>query len=159
MAGKNKKKKPGGGSLASNRAAFHEYHILETFEAGIALLGTEVKSIRAGHANLKESYIVVEKGQARLIDCHISPYSHGTAFNHEPTRTRTLLLHKREIRKLADAAVLKGMTIVPLKFYLKGPHIKVEVAIAQGKKFYDKREAKQQQDIKRETDREMKEWR
>ena len=160
MSAKKKKKgTPGDRVLASNRKAFHDYHISERFEAGISLLGTEVKSLREGKANLKESYCRPQGNELFLIDCHISPYSHGTAFNHEPTRSRRLLLHKREIRKLIGASTLKGFTIVPLRFYLKGSLIKLEIGLAQGKKLYDKRETKRRKDIDRETDRAMKDHR
>lgn len=145
--------------LATNRKAFHEYHIDEKFEAGIALLGTEVKSLRDGKANLKESYCRPQGDELYLIDCHISPYSHGTAFNHEPLRQRKLLLHKREIRRLIGATTQKGFTIVPLRFYLKGPHIKLEIALAKGKHVYDKRETKRRKEIDRETERAMKDYR
>jgi SsrA-binding protein len=156
MARKKKKGSPQGRVLATNRKAYHDYHIEEKFEAGVALLGTEVKSLREGRANLKESYCRPEGGEMLLVDCHISPYSHATAFNHEPTRPRRLLLNKREIRRLTAATTQKGMTIVPLKFYLKGPLIKLEIGVARGKKLYDKRETKRRKEIDRETERAMK---
>jgi len=142
--------------LAKNRKAFHEYHIEDTYEAGISLLGTEVKSIRDGRANLKESYVKPQGEELFLIDCHISPYSHGTSTNHEPTRPRRLLLNKREIRKLIVAVSQKGFTIVPLKFYLRGPLIKLQIGLAKGKQLYDKRETKKRKDIERETERQMR---
>lgn len=154
---KDKKKKPGDRVLATNRKAFRDYHIAERFEAGISLLGTEVKSLREGRANLKESYCRPRNGEIWLLECHISPYHHGTAFNHEPTRPRRLLLNRREINKLSGAVTEKGFTIVPLRFYLKGPYIKIEIALAKGKHFYDKRETKRRKDIDRETERAMKE--
>ena len=159
--GRKKKKKDGPGSrvLATNRKAFHEYFILDRYEAGISLEGTEVKSLRNGSANLKESYCRVTDGEVWLVDCHISPYSHGASFNHDPTRPRRLLLNKREIRKLVGAVSEKGFALIPLRFYLKGPLIKLEIALARGKKMYDKRETKRRKDIERETDRAMKDWR
>src|ERR671920_1868411 len=127
--------------LVTNRAALHEYHILDRFEAGIALQGTEVKSVRAGQIQLKESYVAVRDGEAWLFNAHISPYSHGNRQNHDPLRTRKLLLHKREISKLDEATAKQGMTLVPTQLYLKNGRIKVEVGVARGKKMYDKREA------------------
>src|SRR4026209_1143362 len=126
--------------LAANRAAFHEYHISDKYEAGIALTGTEVKRVMGGRIQLKESYVAVRDGEAWLFNAHISPYSHGNRDNHEPLRTRKLLLHKREIDPLDQAAVKPGMTLVAPRVYLKNRRIKVEVAIARGKKMYDKRE-------------------
>jgi SsrA-binding protein len=157
-AKKRKKGKPEGRVLATNRKAFHDYYISEKFEAGIALLGTEVKSLREGRANLKESYCRPEGGEIFLVDCHISPYSHGTAYNHEPLRHRKLLLSKREIRRLIGAASQKGFTIVPLRFYLKERLIKLEIGLAKGKHTYDKRETKRRKDIDRETERAMKDY-
>ncbi len=156
---RKKKAKSGSRVLATNRKAFHSYHILDRFEAGVSLLGTEVKSLREGRANLKESYCRPAEGEIFLIDCHISPYHHGTAFNHDPTRQRRLLLNKREINKLTGAVSEKGLTIVPLRFYLKGPYIKLEIALAKGKRLYDKRETKRRKEIDRETERAMKDWR
>lgn len=150
--------KKGQNRLATNKKAFHEYHIHDRYEAGISLLGTEVKSLREGRANLKESYVRARGGEFYLVDCHISPYSHGSSTNHDPTRPRKLLLHKREISKLIGATTQKGFTIVPLKFYLKGPLIKLEIALAKGKQLYDKRETKRRKDIERETQRQMKNY-
>src|SRR6478672_13289167 len=116
--------------LASNRAAFHEYHILDKYEAGIALTGTEVKSVLAGRVQLKEGYVAVREGEVWLFNTHISPYSHGNRENHEPLRTRKLLLHRREIEKLDQAIAKQGMTLVATRIYLKNRRIKVEVAIA-----------------------------
>ena len=134
--------------ITTNRAAYHDYHILETYEAGIALTGTEVKSARDGRVNLKDAYARVEEGEAWLLNAHISPYSHGNRQNHEPTRERRLLLHKREIVRLRSRIEEKGLTIVPTKLYFKDRLIKCELAIARGKKLYDKRatEAKREQD-------------
>ena len=138
--------------LAANRAAFHEYHILDKYEAGIALTGTEVKSVLAGRVQLKEGYVAVRDGEVWLFNAHISPYSHGNRENHEPLRSRKLLLHKREIEKLDEAAVKQGMTLMPLRVYLRNRRIKVEIAIARGKKLYDKRET----ELRRTVDREMR---
>jgi len=150
------KKDKNSGVLAKNRKAFHEYHIEDTYEAGISLLGTEVKSIRDGRANLKESYVRPDGEELFLIDCHISPYSHGTSTNHEPTRPRKLLLNKREIRKLIVSVSQKGFTIVPLKFYLRGPLIKLQIGLAKGKQLFDKRETKKRKDIDRDTARQLR---
>ena len=142
--------------LASNRAAFHDYHILDKHEAGIALTGTEVKSVLAGRVQLKEGYVAVRDGEAWLFNAHISPYAHGNRENHEPLRPRKLLLHKREILKLDQAAVKDGMTLVALRMYLKARRIKVEVAVARGKKLYDKRETELRRTVDRETRAQLK---
>src|SRR5688500_18618963 len=126
--------------LASNRAAYHEYHILDKYEAGIALLGTEVKSVLGGRVQLKEGYVAIRNGEAWLFNAHISPYAHGNRENHEPLRTRKLLLHKREIERLDDAAAKQGMTLVATRAYLQNGRIKIEVGVAKGMKLYDKRE-------------------
>lgn len=152
------KKKNNSNILANNKKAFHEYEISDRYEAGVSLLGTEVKSLRAGKANLKESYIRARGQELFLIDCHISPYSHGTANNHEATRPRKLLLHRREITKLITASTQRGFTIIPLKFYLRGPLIKLEIGLAKGKQLYDKRETKKRKDIERETRRQLKNY-
>ncbi|MEM7726453.1 MAG: SsrA-binding protein SmpB [Cyanobacteria bacterium P01_A01_bin.45] len=134
--------------IADNRQARYLYHILETYEAGIELLGTEVKSIRAGKVNLQDGYASVKDGEAWLLNIHISPYNaSGQYFNHEPRRNRRLLLHRQEIRKLIGKVEQQGLTLVPLKMYLKKGWIKISIALAQGKKIYDKRE-----DIKRRQD-------
>lgn len=133
--------------LATNRKARHEYHIEETFEAGIALQGTEVKSLRDGRVNLKDAYGTVEGAEVFLVGCHISPYEAGNRFNHEPLRKRKLLLHRQEIRRLIGKVQEKGLTLIPLAFRLRGRRVKVELALARGKKLYDKRE-----DIKRRTE-------
>ena len=143
--------------LASNRAAFHEYHILDKFEAGIALTGTEVKSVLAGRVQLKEGYVAVRDGEAWLFNAHISPYAHGNRENHDPLRTRKLLLHKKEIEKMDQASVKDGMTLVATKVYLKSRRIKIEVAVARGKKMYDKREAELRRTVDRETRAQLKE--
>jgi SsrA-binding protein len=143
--------------LAANRAAFHNYHIGDRFEAGIALTGTEVKSAMAGRVQLKEAYVSVRDGEAWLFNAHISPYSHGNRENHEPLRTRKLLLHKREILKLDDAAAKQGMTLVPTQMYLKNGRIKLEVGVAKGKKLYDKRETEMKRTVERETRAQLKE--
>jgi SsrA-binding protein len=137
--------------LATNKKAFHDYFILDQLEAGIVLMGTEVKSIREGRINLKESYAAVRGGEAYLLDCHVSPYSHGNRENHEPTRARKLLLHSREIRKLIGKTQEKGLTLVPLRVYLKRGKIKVELGVARGKKLYDKRETERRKEAERET--------
>jgi SsrA-binding protein len=143
-------------SLATNKKAFHDYHILETFEAGIALLGTEVKSIREGKVDIKESMIRIRDEEAFLVGCHVHPYSHGNLFNHEPVRTRKLLLHKREIRRLMGKVQEKGLTLVPTRVYLKNGRIKVEIALAKGKKMHDKRETLKTREAGREVERALK---
>jgi len=143
--------------LASNRAAWHEYHIFDKYEAGIALTGTEVKSVLAGRVQLKEGYVAVREGEVWLFNAHISPYAHGNRENHDPVRTRKLLLHKREIQHLDEAAVKQGMTLVALRIYLKNRRIKVEVAVARGKKLYDKRETEQRRTVDREMRAQLKE--
>jgi SsrA-binding protein len=143
--------------LASNRAAFHDYHISDRYEAGIALTGTEVKSVMAGRIQLKESYVAVKDAEAWLFNAHISPYSHGNRENHDPLRTRKLLLHRREIDRLDDSAVKQGMTLVATRVYLKNRRIKVEVGVARGKKLYDKRETAMRRTVDRETRAQLKE--
>jgi SsrA-binding protein len=143
--------------LASNRAAFHEYHISDKYEAGIALTGTEVKSVMGGRIQLKDSYVSVRDGEAWLFNAHISPYSHGNRENHEPLRTRKLLLHKREIGKLDEAAARQGMTLVATRVYMRNRHIKLEIGVAKGKKLYDKRETEMRRTVDRETRAQLKE--
>jgi SsrA-binding protein len=143
--------------LASNRAAFHEYHISDKYEAGIALTGTEVKSVMAGRIQLKESYVAVRDDEAWLFNAHISPYSHGNRENHDPLRTRKLLLHRREIDRLDESAVKQGMTLVATRVYLKSGKIKIEVGVARGKKLYDKRETELRRTVDRETRAQLKE--
>jgi SsrA-binding protein len=142
--------------IATNRKAYHDYHILETYEAGIVLTGTEVKSVREGKVNLKDSYATIKNGEAFVLNMHISPYHHGTAFNHEPTRTRKLLLHKQEIARLAGKVKERGLTLVPLKIYIKNGYVKLELALAKGKKVYDRRADIAKRDMDRELKREMK---
>ena len=142
--------------IANNKKAYHDYFILDTYEAGIALAGTEVKSVRLGHCSIKESYVSIRNGEAILHGLHISPYEKGNIFNREPLRDRKLLLHASEIRKLDQKRREQGCTIVPLSVYLSGRYVKVEIALAKGKKNYDKRESIAKKDIKRETQREFK---
>ena len=139
-------------SIAENRKAFHDFHLLETFEAGLVLLGTEVKAIREGRVNLRDSFARVEDGEVFIYNVHISPYSHRGYADHEPLRKRKLLLHRSEIKKLIGKTVEKGMTLVPTRLYFKDGRVKVAVSIAKGKKDYDKRETIK----KRETDRETR---
>ena len=127
-------------SIAENRKAFHDFHLLDTFEAGLVLLGTEVKAIREGRVNLRDSFARVEDGEVFIYNVHISPYSHRGYADHEPLRRRKLLLHRSEIRKLIGKTVEKGMTLVPTRLYFKDGRVKVAVSIAKGKKDYDKRE-------------------
>jgi SsrA-binding protein len=143
--------------VATNRKAYHDYHIHETYEAGIALTGTEIQSVRRGMVSLRDSFARVEDGEVLLYNMNISPYDHGNRFNHEPLRTRRLLLHKQEIRRLQGKTQERGFTLVPLKVYLRGGLAKVELALAKGKKLYDKREAVAKRDLARETDRAIKE--
>jgi SsrA-binding protein len=138
-------------SIAENRKAFHDYHILETFEAGVVLLGTEVKAIREGRVNLRDSYARVEDGEVFLYNVNISPYSHRGYADHEPLRRRKLLLHRTEIRKLIGKTVERGMTLVPVRFYFKNGKVKVAVSLAKGKKEYDKRETIKRREADRET--------
>jgi SsrA-binding protein len=143
--------------LATNRAAFHNYHISTKYEAGAALTGTEVKSVLAGRVQLKDSYVGVREGEAWLFNAHISPYSHGNRANHDPLRTRKLLLHRREIERLDEAASTQGMTLVVTRVYIKQRKIKFEVGVAKGKKLYDKRETEMRRIIERETRAQLKE--
>jgi len=143
--------------ISINRKAHHLYHILESYEAGIALVGTEVKSLRLGKANLKDSYAMVEKAEIYLHNMHISPYDQASRFNHDPTRTRKLLMHKKEIKRLLGKTVEKGLTLVPLKLYFKGNVAKVELALVIGKKMYDRRKDIKDREVKRELRRVLKE--
>lgn len=140
-------------TIATNRKARHDYFIEKTYEAGIALKGTEVKSIRAGKANLKESYCVIRNNEAFVVGMHISPYKEGNIFNVDPLRDRKLLLNKREILRINQEVMQKGMAVIPLSLYLKNGLIKMEIAIARGKKLYDKRESMKERDIKRSLER------
>ena len=142
--------------IAKNRKAFHDYHIEETFEAGISLVGTEVKSLRDGKANLKESYVIIKNNEAFLFGCHISPYTHGNLQNHEPLRTRKLLLHRKEIDKLWGSISQKGLALVPLKLYFKHGRAKLEIGLAKGKKQYEKRDTLKEREANREIERHMK---
>jgi SsrA-binding protein len=146
-----------GKEILTNRAAFHEYHILDKFEAGVVLKGTEVKSVMLGRIQLKESYVTVKDGELWLFNAHISHYSHGNINNHEPLRTRKLLLHRREIEKLERETTLKGMTLVVTRIYWKSGRIKFEIGLAKGKKLYDKRETLKNRDIARDTQAQIKE--
>jgi SsrA-binding protein len=143
--------------LLTNRAAYHEYHILNTYEAGVVFKGTEVKSVRAGQIQLKESYVSVRDGEAWLFNAHISPYAYGNRDNHEATRTRKLLLHRREIDKLEQEATVKGMTLVVTRVYVKKGRVKFEIGVARGKKLYDKRETEMRRTVGRETQAQLKE--
>ena len=148
--------KPSVKQLASNRKAYHDYFIEDKFEAGIELAGTEVKSIRKGNVNLKDSFCAVKDGEMFLYGMHVSPYEQGNIFNKDPRRTRKLLLHKREIMRLQARVQQDGYALIPLSLYLSGPRVKVELALARGKKLYDKRESAARRDAKREIDRTMK---
>jgi len=143
--------------VARNRRAHHEYFILETFEAGIALQGSEIKSIRAGQISLAEAYVRIDGNEAWLEDAHIAPYEQASIYNHEPRRPRKLLLHNTEIRRLWNTVRQKGVTIIPLSVYLKNGRAKVEIAIAKGKKLYDKREEIAKRDSLREIERTLHE--
>ena len=143
--------------IAQNKKAYHDYFIEDTYEAGISLAGTEVKSLRAGKCSLKESFIEEKHGEMLILGMHISPYEKGNIFNRDPLRTRKLLLHGYEIRKLSAQAQAKGYTIVPLKVYFRGSLVKVEIGLAKGKKLYDKRETIAKRDMEREARREAKE--
>ena len=143
--------------IADNRKARHDYFIEETYEAGIVLKGTEIKSVRRGHVQLRGSYARIMNDEVWLFDAHISPYEEsGAYFNHEPMRTRKLLLHRREIRKLRTKLATKGLTLVPLRIYLRGRRAKIELGLAQGKKLYDKRASIADRDAKRQIERAMK---
>lgn len=152
------KEKTGTKAVATNRKAHHEYFILETMEAGIALTGTEVKSLRQGKANLNDAFARVDQGECILYDMHISPYDFGNRFNPDPKRPRKLLLHKREIMKLHSEMKEKGLTLIPLKIYFTRGMAKVELGLAKGKKLYDKREDMAKKEAKRRIDRAMKEY-
>ena len=142
--------------VANNKKAYHDYFIEETYEAGISLAGTEVKSLRAGKCSIKEAFIRVENEEILIYGMHISPYEQGNLFNKDPLRTRKLLLHKSEIRKLSGKAAEKGYTIMPLKVYFSGSYAKVEIGLAKGKKLYDKRQDIAKKDARREAERDFK---
>lgn len=142
--------------VCQNRKAYHDYNIEETLEAGIVLLGTEVKSLREGKANLKDSYVIVKDSKVFLLNCHISPYSHGNIMNHEPLRTRKLLLHLKEIERLRGKIAQKGYTLIPLKIYFRGSFAKVEIGLVKGKKLFEKRETIKEREARREIARAIK---
>jgi SsrA-binding protein len=144
--------------VAANRKALHDYIIEDTYEAGIALTGTEIKSVRASRVNLRDGYVQLRNSEAWLLNVHISPYDFGNRENHEPKRDRRLLLHRREIRKLQSKVAERGWTIVPLRMYLKEGLAKVEIALARGKRLYDKRDAVAERDLNRELRRALKDW-
>jgi len=139
--------------IAVNRQAYHDYYVERTLEVGIALLGTEIKSIRAGKVNLRGAYALARHGELWLENAHIAVYEHGNRYNHEPTRNRKLLLHRREIDQLLAKVATKGLTLIPLKLYLKGGRAKIELGLCRGKKLYDKRDAIAERDAKREIER------
>src|SRR5437016_13476868 len=160
MAKQNKKEQPTTSSnnepvkvITVNRQAYHDYYIERTIEAGIALKGTEIKSIRDGKVNLRGSYAIARNGELWLENSHIAVYEHGNRYNHEPIRNRKLLLHRREINQLASRVETKGLTLIPLKLYLKGGKAKIELGLGRGKKLYDKREAIAERDAKRDIER------
>ncbi len=143
--------------VATNRKAFHEYFISDTFEAGLALVGSEIKSIRAGRVSLQDGYVSFEQGEAWLVNVHIAPYDPASRQNHDPKRRRKLLLHRREIDRLAGKVQEKGFTVIPTRLYLKDGRAKVEIGLAKGKRLYDKREAIAKRDSQRQVDRALKE--
>ncbi len=143
-------------TVATNRKAYHDYFLFDDLEAGIALTGTEIKSIREGRVNLRDSYVQIRAGQAWLMNVHVSPYAAGSRENPDPRRDRRLLLHRRQIVRLAAATQEKGLTIVPLRLYLKNNRAKVQIALARGKKLYDKRDAIDQRETERRLQREIK---
>ncbi|MGY3765268.1 SsrA-binding protein SmpB [Vagococcus vulneris] len=145
-----------GNLIAQNRKARHDYTVIETVEAGIVLQGTEIKAIRQRRVNLKDGFARVMNGELFLMNVHISPYEHGNIFNHDPLRTRKLLVHKKQIRKLVDETKNKGITLIPLKLYIKDGFAKVLIGVAKGKKQYDKREDIKRRDMNREIDRSLK---
>jgi len=151
------KGEPGGDQVISvNRAAFHDYEIDDRVEAGMVLTGTEIKSIRAGHVNLREAYARIDHGEVWLWNAHIAPYEQGSVYNHEPTRTRKLLLHRREIEGLTGRVRMRGYTLVPLRLYLHRNRAKVELGLARGKKEFDKRDSIAERDAKRDMDRALR---
>lgn len=142
--------------IAQNKKAYHDYFVKETFQCGIVLVGTEVKSLRASKCNLKESFVRVTKGEVFLLNMHISPYEHGNIFNKDPLRTRKLLLNKYEINKLIGSTKKDGLTIIPLKIYFSGSKVKVDIALCKGKKLYDKRHDIAKKDQKRQAEKDFK---
>ena len=146
-------------AIATNRRARHEYSILETLEAGLVLRGTEVKSLRAGLVNFKDSYATVRNGEVWLLGCHINPYSHGTDANHDPERDRKLLLHSKEIGRLSGKVAERGLTLIPLKLYFKKGRAKLEIGLGRGKKLHDKRSALRERETRREMEKVVRETR
>jgi SsrA-binding protein len=144
-------------SIATNRRARHEYEILEVVEAGLVLRGTEVKSLRDGQVNFKDSYATIRNTEGWLLGCHISPYSHGTDANHDPERDRKLLLHRRELERLTGKIAERGLTLVPLRLYFKNGRVKIELGLARGKKLHDKRSTLREREVRREMDRDARE--
>lgn len=142
--------------VCKNRKAYHDYFIEDTVEAGIVLLGTEVKSLREGKGNLKESYVLFKDGEAFLLNCHISPYSHGNRMNHDPLRTRKLLMHRKEINSLSGKAAAKGYTFIPLQIYFKDSFAKVQIGLAKGKRLFEKRDAIKEKEARKEIHRALK---
>jgi SsrA-binding protein len=147
---------PGEKVIATNRKARHDYEILETYEAGLVLKGTEVKSLREGQVNFKDSYASIDRGEGWLIGCHIAPYHHGTDANHEPDRSRKLLLHRREIERLLGKVAERGLTLIPLRLYFKEGRAKLEIGLARGKKLHDKRATIKERDARREMAKEVR---
>jgi SsrA-binding protein len=154
-----KKPETGERLIASNKKALHDYFVVQKFEAGIVLTGTEMKSLRAGKANLKDAYVLLKNEEAYLFGAHISPYTHGNLQNHDPERTRKLLLNRRELDKLYSETAEKGLTVVPLRLYFKGARVKAEIAVVRGKKQYDKRDTERTRELDREAAQAMKERR
>ncbi|KAF0184205.1 MAG: SsrA-binding protein [Nitrospirae bacterium] len=143
--------------VCKNSKAYHDYFIEDRIEAGMVLVGTEVKSLRAGRANLTDSYVLIKDNEVFLLNCHISPYSHGNIMNHEPTRTRKLLMNRKEVERTRGKLIQKGFTLIPLKIYFKGSYAKVEVGLCKGKAQYEKRESIKEREAKREIDKTLKE--
>ena len=150
-------KQKGNRMIANNKKAYHDYFIEDKYEAGISLAGTEVKSLRMGKCSIKESFVRIENGEVFIYGMHISPYEHGSIYNHEPLRSRRLLLHRKEINKLIGLTSQQGCTLIPLKLYFKGQYVKLSVGICRGKKNYDKRAAVAERDAKRNMDRAVRE--
>jgi SsrA-binding protein len=157
MAAERSEREKAQRNVADNRKAFHDFHVLDTFEAGIVLLGTEIKAIREGRVNLRDSYARLENGEAWLLNVHVSPYSHTGYAHHEERRQRKLLLHKHEIMKLAGKVQEKGLTVVPLQLYFKGGRLKVALGLVKGKQEHDKRETIRKREVDRETRAAVKE--
>ena len=153
-----KKKSNADGALATNNKAKYNYFIGETYEAGIELTGTEIKSVRSGQISLQEAYVRTNGAEIWLVGAHVAPYEHASAYQHDPKRDRKLLMHKKEIHKLFDEVRIKGMTLVPIRVYLKGGKAKLEIGLAKGKKQYDKRESIKERDVERETSRNKGDW-